>query len=690
MASTRGSIESSPQHHHRDGGPSDNSQAASEDIEEDDRKPPTLQVVAIHHHRYQHPNQHSNTDDNRSLSSQKSESGYHSSGAFSDGAVAAYTTTSSIRSVGSVGSYEAAQQHQHYHQAAIMFSAETRYSLAAVNSYAASEAAKSDIATVCSGSVTEDIEISSIDGGTMSSALPNNIVPSPHSERVVMVGTAAHLRNRSVEFAPSSFTASFHKQYSAAAAAYNHATHPQQFNQQQASSPAGERGRTPSPLTAAAHQAVADCDLAAMNDMGPPLSRALLMQSLQSSNSRPGSVKSYGSNGASQTSDVVAYVDTDDCGGSLMESVTDGQSIHSQEDVCRTEEETEPMHGDGHHESNGVHSDQENDGELPMNDGTHPFLKNCPFGEYSNGRTSPGGTIYKGKGVRRYQGRYMNLPLKRFQQENAGADLLDTVLEADKVMQENKRRAIETPQNGYGYHHNHDDDWRRRSESPPLQRNGRYSGGHASGHSPERRYRGRGRSPSPARQNGYHRGESNGYHQNTNGTKNGYHHESNGYHQGTGNGAKNGYHHGETNGYHKNDNGVKNGHHHGETNGYHKSNGNGVKNGYHHGETNGHHKNGNGMNGNNGNHHSHNNNGYSSSRRNRSRSRSRSRSKSPPEARRSSRRRRRNRDGGSPRRRGRSNRKSSSPSGSPDGLDSSLLSPRRRRRQSSQSGRSRS
>jgi len=30
-----------------------------------------------------------------------------------------------------------------------------------------------------------------------------------------------------------------------------------------------------------------------------------------------------------------------------------------------------------------------------------------------SGRTSPGGTFYKGRGVRKYQGRYMKLPMKR-------------------------------------------------------------------------------------------------------------------------------------------------------------------------------------------------------------------------------------------------------------------------------------
>ena len=43
----------------------------------------------------------------------------------------------------------------------------------------------------------------------------------------------------------------------------------------------------------------------------------------------------------------------------------------------------------------------------------------------SNGRTSPGGTVYKGRGVRRYQGRYMHLPLQRFQQHGVTSCLVD-------------------------------------------------------------------------------------------------------------------------------------------------------------------------------------------------------------------------------------------------------------------------
>lgn len=641
--SGNGSAEPSSSSQHRrthsraGGGQSDTSQEeANNEDDIDDRKPPTLQVVAVHHHQH-HQLHRYHADDNRSVSSQICESGYQSSGALSDGGtagLAVFTATSSLRSIGSVSSHGSggrSQEHNStmmpHHQvaASVMFNAETRYALTAVNSYAASEAAKSDMATVCSGSVAEDIEISSIDCGMNVNLpnTPNNIVPSPHSERVVTVAVtieATNLRSRSVEFAPSFTTSFHHKQYSS-----QQATPLQPM----------------SPLTAAAHQAVAACDLE-MNDMGPPLSRALLMQSLhqQSSavgstpGSRPGSVKSYGSNGASQNSDVVCHVDTDDCGGSLMESVTDGQSsVHSQEYVGRAEAEPNgELHGEllllsGIVHSHHAHPQEQND-EEPMSGGTHPFLKNGSCGEYSNGRTSPGGTIYKGKGVRRYQGRYMNLPLKRFQQDAGAPDLsLDTVLEADKLLKEQSKRREPQERNGGYYNGYQEGDWRRRSQSPSkwIGRSNGYNNGH-NNHmtSPEHRYRGRGRSPSSARNR-----------------KNGYNN------------------HGcEINGYY-NDNGYNNG------------NGNGTNGNHHNGDgTNGNHHNGT---------HRHSTGGYSSSLDNRSRSRSRSNS---PEKARRNRRRRRNRSDDNettPRRRSRNRNGNSSASKSPN-------SSRRRSRQSSKSG----
>ena len=43
-------------------------------------------------------------------------------------------------------------------------------------------------------------------------------------------------------------------------------------------------------------------------------------------------------------------------------------------------------------------------------------LRNGDSSDVPNGRVSPGGTVYRGRGVRRYQGRYMNLPMRRFHQ----------------------------------------------------------------------------------------------------------------------------------------------------------------------------------------------------------------------------------------------------------------------------------
>jgi len=367
---------------------------ASQDLNvdrEDEVKPPKLpaSVVAI--------NYRNSLDDNRSISSQKSESGYYSSGALSDGpTTAVYAASSSLRSVGSLGSQSSGGRDAMATTTSI-HGIETRYTVA-ISSYAPSEAAKSDIATVCSNSVVEDIDISSVDMNVPQT--PNNIFPSPHS------GT--NLR-RSVEFAPSSFTQQLHKHFSVhQTGEYMHFSSVQSNNDQTQRS-------------------------LLQNDMGPPLSRALLMQGGLGSTtgSRAGSVRSFGSNGASQNSDVVAHVDTDDCGGSLVESVTDAQSIYSQEDIrCGPEA--------------GSTISQIEKGKEQIN-GAHPLLKsNSSLGQ-TNGRTSPGGTIYKGKGVRRYQGRYMNLPLKRFNQ-GATTDLVDTVLEADKVMKEEEKKYRASPQ----------------------------------------------------------------------------------------------------------------------------------------------------------------------------------------------------------------------------------------------------
>lgn len=99
---------------------------------------------------------------------------------------------------------------------------------------------------------------------------------------------------------------------------------------------------------------------------------------------RADSFKSYGSNTGSLSDPNY------DCGGSLdVETHSVGsQSIPSQDET------SSPPPPEESETSASVQS------TVPV----------------ENGHRSPGGTIYKGRGIRRYQGRYMHLPLKRFHQ----------------------------------------------------------------------------------------------------------------------------------------------------------------------------------------------------------------------------------------------------------------------------------
>ena len=138
-----------------------------------------------------------------------------------------------------------------------------------------------------------------------------------------------------------------------------------------------------------------------MGNMDPPLDRTFLLHHALVSSSEPAdprhvgfpttspevysghkppapsSVKSYGSN-----------VGSDDCGNSLdVETHSVGtRSIHSQ------------------------------DGLEPAAE-TEAAVASLTI-DPEPGRRSPGGTLYKGRGIRRYQGRYMHLPLQRFHHQN--------------------------------------------------------------------------------------------------------------------------------------------------------------------------------------------------------------------------------------------------------------------------------
>ncbi len=276
-------------------------------------------------------------------------------------------------------------------------------------SYAASEAVKSDIATVCSGSVIEDIELSSVtsvDLGmpqhTTTTLQQTNLLYSSHTEKNSgrKNSQSGSKVERGVEFANGPSILSSHTTAN---------------NQQAASSRTSPVPEIVPSLTSAG---------IVLNDMGPPLSRTLLLERAgtvpNGSTSRPGSVRSFGSQAPS---DVVAHVDTDDCGGSLLENESRA-SIHSQEDIrsihsqegCESEITTKPAACTMTHNYNNMEGEISND---PVQYLSNNPLHNSQPDNLTNGRTSPGGTVYKGRGVRRYQGRYMNLPLQRFHQDGA-------------------------------------------------------------------------------------------------------------------------------------------------------------------------------------------------------------------------------------------------------------------------------
>lgn len=247
-------------------------------------------------------------------------------------------------------------------------------------SYAASEAAKSDIATICSGSVMtmEDIEIASVASGD--NTVGTNQIMTPTSQ----YGSGTRKSTSGSNNNNNRFPGNLPNLGSNLS------------NLQQGASP------TPSSL----------------NDMGPPINRSFLIDrgvsgaSSTGTPSRAGSVKSFGSQAASD----LVHVDTDDCGGSLVESEGKGSAL----------DETQPVHDnvDTAATTATVEATPTFDSSPETNRQTtsEALLKEENQLSNLNGRTSPGGTVYKGRGVRKYQGLYMHLPLKRFHENGTNGN----------------------------------------------------------------------------------------------------------------------------------------------------------------------------------------------------------------------------------------------------------------------------
>jgi len=306
--------------------------------------------------------------------------------------------------------------------------------------YAASEmTVKSDAATICSGSVVEDIDMNSV--GTVHSGNAHMFVNMNVNVNVNTAERQARRKqhDRGVEFASEPFALWSHGMVSSPT---------QSGGIRGLSLPVQFRTSTPPNQDVSSGQMLTGS--ITLNDMGPPLNRTLLeragsmgLSSMATSmagsirsygstgtGSRPGSVKSFGSQGASE----VVHVDTDDYGGSIIDS--DGHlSGGGQEETSNKEgqyiaegnyHEDDMRISDNHHvEVNCV--DESAD---PSNDINLATLNNRLSSNH--GRISPGGTVYKGRGVRRYQGRFMHLPLQRFRQNlNIALPIEGTVIGQD-------------------------------------------------------------------------------------------------------------------------------------------------------------------------------------------------------------------------------------------------------------------
>ena len=276
-----------------------------------------------------------------------------------------------------------------------------------------SDAQRSDVATVCSGSVVEDdIEIESV----MSQEDQHNNVPT---------GAYRQIDRSSVQVKRSAGNSS-NRIVDSDNAPHNDFTHPYKipllFHQI-------EHSETSLAVTPpGGHEANSNLT---HKSMGPPLHRGAMHDAaLHKSGSQSdcgGSVEAEAhsvysqedtpvdelrrssasstanehrfsklyiattkSCGSTQGSDHGPVMDMDDCGGSLD---VETHSIETRSNNSQEDSAVESKHRAATEEAT-----------------PSPFLMLSS----SSGRRSPGGTIYKGRGERRYTGRYMHLPLKRF------------------------------------------------------------------------------------------------------------------------------------------------------------------------------------------------------------------------------------------------------------------------------------
>lgn len=290
--------------------------------------------------------------------------GYYSSGAMSDGNVSTCGRRSAFSgggsSTGSIGTRAHSSDFPHH-----------------AGYYQTSETCKSDIATVCSGSMIDEMEIASVLSGDM-----NQISSSSGGVAMAAPVTLA----RSGSFSAGRKSSLLHSSLNSSGEKISGGV------------------EFPSVGSVGRHVSMQEPPMI-LNDMGPPVSRIIIARGVSFRNDSIGDGHSSASGGV--PSDVVTHLDTDDGGSIAAAGEIDNHSVHSSNFNSNISEEQAV--------SEAPENVERVDSPRPA-----PFTDAVP--QAGSGRISPGGTVYKGRGVRRYQGRYMNLPLKRFQQNGGIAE----------------------------------------------------------------------------------------------------------------------------------------------------------------------------------------------------------------------------------------------------------------------------
>lgn len=246
-----------------------------------------------------------------------------------------------------------------------------------------SETQRSDAATVCSNSIAEDIEEESV----LSQEDQHAALVTQHSPVGSFTATAAIMSHQllpNAGFASAEGTSSLHNMGPPLS---------RSLLQQKVESSYMQVSSTSSVKSFGSHTGSEVMSRLRLDDYGGSVEDEIISSKTALTSSRPSSVKSFGSAG------------TDDCSGSLdVETHSiETKSVHSQEDTFNT------------------YTDNAKEGEP---DETSSKMSGVTEDASTNeGRMSPGGTVYKGKGSFRYKGRFMHLPLMRFHHGGVHLDM---------------------------------------------------------------------------------------------------------------------------------------------------------------------------------------------------------------------------------------------------------------------------